>query len=207
MNTYLRVFIYLLKRVRIYMLPWQACLCVGLVWVLCCTDVSLIGDGKTAEVDEDDGFVVSYLHVSVHWQHAPAESAIWRVLLYLFASELFLHGWLFHPYAGFFLSVHGGPTAPAASKSAAGASAAAGALPAGAVPEEEEEEEEEERSLPVLPEEHGELAECQPTHSVYSVCATLSTGCLNHHVEHHDFPQVTEPTAYLRYVPDSAAQT
>lgn len=35
-----------------------------------------------------------------------------------------------------------------------------------------------------------ETATCQPTMSTYSLGATLSSGCLNYHVEHHDFPNV-----------------
>ena len=97
-------------------------------------------------------------------------------LLYLYLSELFLHGFACHPYFGYFLGVHrsGGDgfappsdgaeqPMPAARTSASTADADAATAVGGG---------------------------CQPTMSTYSRLTSLSCLNLNFHVEHHDFPQV-----------------
>jgi len=96
-------------------------------------------------------------------------------LLYLYLSELFLHGFACHPYFGYFLGVHrsggdgfappsdGAKPTPSARTSTSTADAAAAAAVSGG---------------------------CQPTMSTYSRLTSLSCLNLNLHVEHHDFPQV-----------------
>ena len=94
---------------------------------------------------------------------------------YLALSELHLHGFMFHPYMGFFLGVHRseGTTAFARAGGGDGAAGAAGAAsPDGGV-----------GTPPVG-------GGCQPTMSTYSPLTSLSCMNLNYHVEHHDFPTV-----------------
>ena len=75
--------------------------------------------------------------------------AVMTALLYLVLSEVFMHGGLWHPYRGYFLSVHHG-----------------------------------------YRDENDPTQPCQPTTSVYGPLASVATGNLNYHVEHHDFPNV-----------------
>jgi fatty acid desaturase len=82
----------------------------------------------------------------VPWAEVTA-AQIWNMLIYLGLSELFLFGFLFHPFMGYFLGVHG---SRGGSRNA----------------------------------DDGEQM-CQPTMSTYSYFASVSTGNLNLHVEHH----------------------
>lgn len=100
---------------------------------------------------------------------------------YLLLSELFLHGFCFHPYFGYFLGVHrsfGGGFAPPSSTTK-GATEEAAELNEG-----------------LLASESGARdtivgdGECQPTMSTYSFLTSVSCFNLNYHVEHHDFPKV-----------------
>lgn len=104
----------------------------------------------------------SALHVRRRRSTSP--SIVGKLVLYLCLCEMFEHG-MFHPLSGYFYSVH-------SSKK---------------------------RERPVLPSTTSLVGDqdallrfpsCQPTTSTYSLLTTLATGCLNYHVEHHDFPAV-----------------
>lgn len=108
---------------------------------------------------------------------------------YLLLSELFLHGFLFHPYFGYFLGVHrtfGRGFAPPSSASSTRRPGAGGSKGG-----------DDELNEMFLPSEEGSASmyedggdECQPTMSTYSFLTSISCFNLNYHVEHHDFPKV-----------------
>jgi fatty acid desaturase len=92
---------------------------------------------------------MSSLPTNVHfvpWAEVMS-SQVWKIIAYLSLSELFLFGFLYHPFMGYFLGVHG---STGGSRNA----------------------------------DDGEQM-CQPTTSTYSYFASVSTGNLNLHVEHH----------------------
>ena len=91
---------------------------------------------------------------------------------YASLAEMFLFGFLFHPFLAYFLAVHQsaykddatGETVGMPSANTAGTGAA-------------------------------EARPCQPTRSIYSTFLSICTCNLNYHVEHHDFPSI--PWFYL----------
>eukprot|EP00939_MAST-03C_sp_MAST-3C-sp1_P003068 g3068.t1 len=92
---------------------------------------------------------------------APSTKSIFTLLVYLCLSEMFEHGFCYHPYYGYFLNVHSSKrrhTAPTTDTETGLALSVTGG--------------------------------CQPTTSTYGILTTIATGCLNYHVEHHDFPAV-----------------
>jgi len=89
-------------------------------------------------------------------------------LLYLSLSEMFMHGFAWHPYAGYFLTVHSSQRVS---------------------------EDSEARSLNDVESSSAfasgeEAGGCQPTVSTYSLLASVLSGNLNYHTEHHDFPTI-----------------
>eukprot|EP00040_Diaphanoeca_grandis_P027947 m.160237 g.160237 ORF g.160237 m.160237 type:complete len:585 (+) comp31177_c0_seq1:228-1982(+) len=99
----------------------------------------------------------------------PTISSVAKGFIYLTMSELFLHGWLIHPYFGYFLGVH---------RSFGGDFKHKGVAP------------------PPVP---ADSTSCQPTMSTYSLLTALSCMNLNYHVEHHDFPKVPWSRLHLVY--------
>ena len=87
----------------------------------------------------------------------------WKTVVYLCLSELFLYGFGFHPFAGYFLAVH--------------------RCDVDASPEDDLRV----RDSKVRPK---SLLEKQPTTSTYSALASITSANLNLHVEHHDWPTV-----------------
>jgi hypothetical protein len=81
---------------------------------------------------------------------------------------------------GYFLSVHGSPTNNLARSAEQAASSPV------------DEETAVTSSVDKLTLVHDPSTEgpCQPTTSTYGWFATVATGCLNYHVEHHDFPAI-----------------
>ena len=59
---------------------------------------------------EMDGWVPSRIYLA----SATTSVEVIKLLIYLALAELFLFDWLFHPYAGYFLSVHGSRKPPGA---------------------------------------------------------------------------------------------
>lgn len=117
-------------------------------------------DGRIGGLTSD--VMVLGLHT---WLWAAALAALaaaggGSAVCYLLLSELFLHGFCFHPYAGFFLGVHRSEISISTSSRGGEGKGSAGE------------------------------ASCQPTMSTYSVLASLASLNLTHHVEHHDFPGV-----------------
>lgn len=115
---------------------------------------------------------------------APTFGSAGVSLLYLTLSEMFEHGFLYHPYAGYFLSVHSSKIAsadavPLVPPKAGGSSDNNDAMAAA-------DTEARSSNSPT----GTDLTTCQPTTSTYGPLSTLATGCLNYHVEHHDFPSV-----------------
>mgnify|MGYP000885785574 CR=1 FL=1 len=138
-DTYLREGIRVLPSLALY--NWA---CVVLAWWLL---FYVGGDGN--EVDS-----------------AWTVASVLKGCMYLYLSELFLYGFLLHPFAGYFLGVHrsGGQ---GFKKERGGYSFVSRA----------------EDSI-------AEKASCQPTMSTYSTLASVASLYLTHHVEHHDFPNV-----------------
>ena len=101
---------------------------------------------------------------------------------YLYLSDLFLYGFLMHPFMGYFLGVHrsGGRgfesgrrrSSESVVVSSSG-SDSSDKLESGAG-----------RGV------EDALQDCQPTMSTYSFWSSLFSMNLSHHVEHHDFPGV-----------------
>lgn len=91
---------------------------------------------------------------------APHLSAAFHTLMYLILSELFMHGFFWHPYIAYFLGVH--------------RTTKISLSPLG---EEDDDDD-------------GTTSDRQPTRSAYSWVVALATGNLNYHCEHHDFPNV-----------------
>jgi len=107
----------------------------------------------------------------------------WKGLFYLALSEMFLFGFCYHPFMGYFLQVHGSESK--LNGDSVGYEGAADTSVA-------------------LVETGTAGRRCQPTTSIYSSCASLATGNLNLHVEHHDFPTI--PWWYLPRVREVAPE-
>ncbi|KAJ9455682.1 Cytochrome b5 [Diplonema papillatum] len=120
--------------------------------------------GQTAEAHDVGRHALTWLALAIllGWGTLAAFA---RVVAYLALSELFLSGFLLHPFGAYFIGVH---------------RTAAGVDP---LPLEDEEEAGDARA-------EGKQA-CQPTQSCYaSPLFTYLTCFLTHHVEHHDFPHL-----------------
>jgi cytochrome b involved in lipid metabolism/fatty acid desaturase len=129
--------------------------------------------------------VHAYLWVGLDWwllfgpYSAPFSlGACVKGIVYLYLSELFLYGFLCHPFMGYFLGVHRSrglgftsPVTAASSHVSATDAATAHRVQMGSAGTRRD-------------------AGCQPTMSTYSFWAAVCSMNLTHHVEHHDFPQI-----------------
>jgi fatty acid desaturase len=129
--------------------------------------------------------VHAYLWAGMTWwllygMHMSSSSFMWSScfngFVYLYLSELFLYGFMCHPFMGYFLGVHRsrgrGFTSSVTSSHTSGADAASA------------------RMVEMGSAGTREDAGCQPTMSTYSFWAAVCSMNLTHHVEHHDFPQI-----------------
>lgn len=137
-------------------------------WVSWSTALLVLFGARAADdVDSTDGSGGSgeWYAVSFGLRAEPSD-AILKGLLYLLLSELFLHGFCFHPYLGYFLGVH--------RSRGEGFGGSDGVEPGGKA---------------AAPRADG-VDECQPTMSTYGPLTSIACMNLNYHVEHHDFPTV-----------------
>lgn len=96
------------------------------------------------------------------WYHAHITLySVFKGLMYLYLSELFLYGFAMHPFMGYFLGVHrsGGKGFDSHALKTKGSAAFMD-------------------------------GQCQPTMSTYGTWSALFSMNLTHHVEHHDFPSI-----------------
>jgi hypothetical protein len=103
---------------------------------------------------------------------------------YLYLSDLFLYGFLMHPFMGYFLGVHrsGGKGFESENKLKQPQSGvdSSSQLESGRVRDGGSSSSKSDYAL----------RDCQPTMSTYSFLSSLFSMNLSHHVEHHDFPGV-----------------
>jgi len=99
------------------------------------------------------------------WAGPRTSHAIHLACAYLFLSELFYSGFLFHPYMAFWLGTHGTGSGDFDVKDV----------------EPSRGQHEVKPSMPSI--------SCQPTMSTYSWMFAAATANLTYHVEHHDFPK------------------
>jgi hypothetical protein len=96
---------------------------------------------------------------------------------YMILSELFLHGFAFHPYFGYFLGVHRSFGQGFIPKGEGGGADTGTGGPSPA-------------PTPAYRPGDNNIADCQPTMSTYGWVTSFASLNLNLHVEHHDFPKV-----------------
>ena len=122
------------------------------------------------------------------WTWVSVAKGVW----YLWLSELFLYGFLFHPFMGYFLGTHrsGGEGFKkkveghdSAGGRGGGEGGGRGAYASVRGTDDDPEEANDGGGS-------GGGDTCQPTMSTYSASASAACLYLTHHVEHHDFPNV-----------------